>query len=329
MGNRGDVYERYYMPNFVDKDVLAIFLGTPRRDDLVRAVGRLERHEMAPDRLDKVQQEEIRNDPELISLTRCREEIVTQIKRAYPTIKAAKGTELFKKHGEKNREINNLKAQLSRVKLDKAIDDFHETVHTEEVNRQLQGILPATEVLNPPIFTYELAERAVVARLLFQPLEDLKLDQLFSVRIQLVEALTQLCKRQETPHQFKWSRISKQVPEISCIRLKVENPPASALRLPEVTAGRAITDISPTSGGSLDLGMDANLRCPFCKRGPFARRDSLGRHIGYQHLAQQAANEGFDCPWEGGCTAFLGGAEHFLNHTARQHGLTLWCAIRR
>jgi hypothetical protein len=51
MGNRGDVYERYYMPNFVDKDCLAIFLGTTRRDDLVRAVGRLERHSGAPDDL--------------------------------------------------------------------------------------------------------------------------------------------------------------------------------------------------------------------------------------------------------------------------------------
>jgi hypothetical protein len=28
MGNRGDVYERYYMPNFIDRDTLAIYLGT-------------------------------------------------------------------------------------------------------------------------------------------------------------------------------------------------------------------------------------------------------------------------------------------------------------
>jgi hypothetical protein len=328
MGNRGDVYERYYMPNFVDKDVLAIFLGTPRRDDLIRAVGRLERHEMAPDGLDKAQQEEIRNDPAVISLTRCRDEIVAQIKSAYPTIKAAKGTQLFGEHGKKNREINKLKAQLIRVKLDKVIDEFHESVHTEEVNRQLQGILPATEVLNPPTFAYELAERAVVARLLFQPLEDLKLDQLFGVRIQLVKALAQLCKRQETPHQFKRSRTSKQVPEITCVRLKVENSPASAPRPSEVTVGNTVIDINPTSGASPHPGTDADLCCPFCKRGPFARPNSLGRHVGNQHLAYAAANEGFPCPYEG-CTAFLGGAEHFLNHTACQHGLTLWCAVRR
>ena len=205
MGNRGDVYERHYMPNFIDKDVLTIFLGTPRRDDLIRTVSRLERHEMAPDRLDKVQQEEIRNDLDVISLTRCWEEIVAQIKRAYPTIKAAKGTELFKEHSKKNCEINNLKAQLSRVKLDKVIDEFHETVHTEEVNRQLQSILPAPEVLNQPAFAWALEDRATVAQLLFQPLDDVKLDQIFRMRIKLVKALAGLCRRQETPHYFRRS----------------------------------------------------------------------------------------------------------------------------
>jgi hypothetical protein len=53
MGNRGDVYERYYMQNFVDKDVFAIFLGAPRCDDFIRGVGCLERHEMAPDGLNQ------------------------------------------------------------------------------------------------------------------------------------------------------------------------------------------------------------------------------------------------------------------------------------
>jgi hypothetical protein len=80
MGNRGDVYERYYMPNFVDKDCLAIFLGTTRRDDLVRAVGRLERHSGALDDLNNAQKDEIRNYLELIQLARCRERYAAKIK---------------------------------------------------------------------------------------------------------------------------------------------------------------------------------------------------------------------------------------------------------
>jgi hypothetical protein len=79
------------------------------------------------------------------------------------------------------------------------------------------------------------------------------------------------------------------------------------------------------------------LYCAFCKwgneeAGPlkrkyiFSRADSLGRHVRVQHLENRAAGEGFDCPYRG-CSAFLGSADHFLNHTQRQHGLRLWYVI--
>jgi hypothetical protein len=54
MGNRGDVYERYYMLAFIDRDCQAIYLGSTRRDDLIRAVGRLARHKRAPKHLTDV-----------------------------------------------------------------------------------------------------------------------------------------------------------------------------------------------------------------------------------------------------------------------------------
>jgi hypothetical protein len=78
------------------------------------------------------------------------------------------------------------------------------------------------------------------------------------------------------------------------------------------------------------------LYCAFCRwadeeAGPrkrereysFSRVDTLGRHIRVQHLRPRAAGEGFVCPYEG-CSAFLGSAMHFLNHTERQHELRLW-----
>jgi hypothetical protein len=103
-------------------------------------------------------------DPALVSLTTCRDEIKAQIKSdGYPIITTVKGIPLFEEHGRKNREINKLKSKLIRAKLDQVIDKFHETVHTQEVNRQLQGILPVPRVLTPLTFTYELEERAAVA----------------------------------------------------------------------------------------------------------------------------------------------------------------------
>lgn len=168
MGHRGDVYERYYMPNFIDRDTLSIYLGAPRRDDLVRAVGRRERHENAPDDLNDAQKDEVRKDADVVRLIRCRERYAAKIKQCgYSTIKAAHGTKWFERHNEAQRELNSLKAKLTRAKLDEVIDRFHETVHTEEVDRQMQGILPSPNVLNPSTIEYELEERATVARLLF------------------------------------------------------------------------------------------------------------------------------------------------------------------
>jgi Protein of unknown function (DUF3435) len=43
-----DVYQRYYMPDFIDRDCQAIYLGTVPQDDLVRRVGRLPRNLRAP-----------------------------------------------------------------------------------------------------------------------------------------------------------------------------------------------------------------------------------------------------------------------------------------
>ncbi|APA10374.1 predicted protein [Sclerotinia sclerotiorum 1980 UF-70] len=119
MGYRGDVYERYYMQAFIDTDCQAIYLGSTRREDLIRA--------------------------------------------------------------------------------------FHKTVHTIEVDRQLQGILPA-DILTPSTIEYELKEQATIARLLFEPHTGLTEDQIIQKRIELVQNLIQLCKRQESPRQYRASK---------------------------------------------------------------------------------------------------------------------------
>ena len=312
------------MPNFIDRDTLAIYLGTPRRDDLIRAVGQLERHEEAPDRLTDAQKDEIWDDPEIVELLEEREKYSAKIKKCgYPTIKAAKGTKYYAQHAEAQSDINSLKTRLSRKLLDKTIDDFHETVHSAEVERQKRGILPSAEVLNPSTIQYELEERATVARLLFQSMGSMSLEKVFQLRIQLVDTLVKLCGRQETPHQFKASRSSKRRRETDDFdeldkRLKVDE---IAMDDEELFA-----DISPVTDNAKGK---TKLRCPFCecdieaaprKRNyTFPRRDSQKRHVRGQHLTEHAVGEGFDCPYNG-CSAFLGTATHFLRHAEGQHG---------
>jgi hypothetical protein len=45
----------------------------------------------------------------------------------------------------------------------------------------MRGILSAPDVLTLSVIKYELKERATIARLLFQPLNDLKEDELYSI----------------------------------------------------------------------------------------------------------------------------------------------------
>ncbi|KAG4439199.1 hypothetical protein IFR05_005320 [Cadophora sp. M221] len=199
MGNRGDVYERYYMSTFIDADYQAINLGTTRREDLIRHVGRLERHEGAPCELNDEQKLEISNNPEVVALIESREKHAREIKMlGYRTNKAAEGTLCHERYTTAQRKLNSLKNKLRDVLLERAINNFHETVHVAEVDRQMLGILP-DEVLTPSYIEYELEERATAARLLFQPVEDLDVFQFANLRVQLVQALTQLCHRQESP----------------------------------------------------------------------------------------------------------------------------------
>jgi hypothetical protein len=101
MGNRGDVYERYYIPSFIDADYQAIYLGTTRRDDLVRVVSRLERYDQAPTELTDIQKSEIKKDRDVIRLIRVRERYVAKIKKeGYSTIKESKNTLWYKRHNE-------------------------------------------------------------------------------------------------------------------------------------------------------------------------------------------------------------------------------------
>jgi len=311
MGNSGDVYERCYMPSFVDADCQAIYLGTTRREDVIRAVGRLERHNDAPDKLNETQKEEIRNHPSIIKKVQARNEYANIIKQnGYSTIKAATGTSWHKEHSKAQRKINNKKSKLQTKLLEKSINDFYETVHVDEVDRQMQGILPRNEVLTPSGIEYQLEERATVARLLFQPIDDLDEDQLFDVRVQLVDALVELCHLQEAPRKFK-----TQPQATDKINSNISDKIIHEEEGIEFVRGDQRMQ-------TVNEGSDDTLRCPFCKQGPFSRQDSLGRHVRVQHLGRRAESDGFFCPYEG-CRDYLGSAQHFLSHTARQHGVCL------
>lgn len=318
------------MPAFIDRDCQAIYLGHIRRDDLVRAVGRLARHEHMPTKLTDNQKSEIRDDPRFVALRQRRELCVKKIKDGlgFPTVKAAKGeTEWWQRYKDVDDEIKSLMRQLSDARLKQAIQEFHDTVDTIVVDQQLRGSMPPAEALIPSAIEYELTSRATAANLLFTSLENLTESQVLRVRVKLIQALAQLCKQQETPHQFKTStsRTLQRAP-----RGKALLKPFELLQINDVLVTTG--DSSNIAAVVRELSEDTGLNCPFCKcdeeAGPrkrnhiFSRIDALRRHVRKEHLEHRDPNTGLHCPFID-CMDILGGNMHFLNHTARQHGLYL------
>ena len=74
--------------------------------------------------------------------------------------------------------------------MEKAIKEFFAIINTEDVDKQLQGILPSTKVLTPSTIEYELDERAIVAKLFFECHDNLKESELFQMRIEISETLS-------------------------------------------------------------------------------------------------------------------------------------------
>jgi hypothetical protein len=192
------VYRRHYMPDVIDRDCQAIYLGTVPQDNLVQRVGRLPRDLQAPTVLTNAQKSEVMNDPKLLRLCQKRQKIAKKIKKKYSTIKAAKGTRRHTRHKRLQARIVSKKKKLLERRMEKAIKDFFATINTEDVNKQLQGILPSTEVLTPSTIKYELKERATVAKLFFECHDDLKELELFQMRIEIIQNLIILCRRQES-----------------------------------------------------------------------------------------------------------------------------------
>ncbi|KXX73588.1 hypothetical protein MMYC01_210372, partial [Madurella mycetomatis] len=204
MGHRqGDsrVYVQYYISTFNDADCQSICFGSAPQYDLVHLAGRLLRHSDAPTALTNQQKFEVNQDSKLVKYRRERTRALQELKsQGYRTRADAEGTNLVARYDCYKRKANRLSKKLKSERLQRAIEEFHDSVHVDEINRQLNGIKPA-DVIAPPSITYDLPERARVARL-FSRAADMKVrDELHPLCMDLVRTTTQLCKRIESPYR--------------------------------------------------------------------------------------------------------------------------------
>ena len=196
---------------------------------------------------------------------------------------------------------------LKSERLQQAIKDFHDSIHIEEINRQLNGTKPSG-VIAPPTIDYELPERAQVARLFSQAADVLTREALYPLRMSLVKTMARLCKRRESPCR----------PHMRRRKVETQKPLTNGTTKPTVHAESSLPF------------------CPFCKwvddqvgeiqREKPWRIDSLAGHLRTKHL--RGRQTPFECPYNG-CPEVFRGAEHFASHSKRQHDLHLPPAISR
>ncbi|KAK3935512.1 hypothetical protein QBC46DRAFT_367527 [Diplogelasinospora grovesii] len=191
MGHRqGDsrVYVQYYMSTFNDVDCQTICFGSAPQHDLIHLAGRLLRHGDAPTTLTNQQKLKVNQDPELVKYRGRRTQALQQMKsQGYSTRADAEGTEVAKKYDRYKRKAERLSKKLKTQRLQRTIKEFHDSVHVEEINRQLNGIKPS-DVIAPPTIHYDLPERARVARLFSRAAEVRDRDELHPLRMDLERA---------------------------------------------------------------------------------------------------------------------------------------------
>lgn len=205
MGHLGSTYEKYYTPTHIARDFQSIYFGSPSEALLIESVARmgLSRDRRAPTELDNEQQEKLRDDPALVILRMERKAYKVQLQdQGFRPLVKGQGTDLYKKYEDTNRKIGSTYQRLYRERLESAIREFHESIDTIEIARQLSG-KAAVEVLTLPAVEFELGERATISGMLFKPIQDDK------ARVKFVSTLAKLCRKQETrqPKAFKRKRV--------------------------------------------------------------------------------------------------------------------------
>lgn len=85
-----------------------------------------------------------------------------------------------------------MRQKLHDGSLARAIQEFHASIHGEEVSPQLNGIRPS-EYLAPPTVRYQLPGRALTAKLFSEVVDAANRDELYQLRMSLIRELALHC----------------------------------------------------------------------------------------------------------------------------------------
>lgn len=283
----------------------------------------LSRDRRAPTELNDAQRKEVWNDPLLQDLRNKRDLYKKHLRDAgyYPAAEG-KGTEDYENYEAAKSKIASVSQRLQKQRLETAIREFHESIDTVEIAKQLSG-QAAEDVLTLPATEFELEERASVASMLFKPVQN------DGMRAKFVRLLIQLCRRQETRRPKSSKR--KKTEWVVCAgeTLNKRNKQFSV-------AEKGLQEFEPhqrNATGKIQSLQDfpIALRYPIClicignkeftheRRLKLWRKDSLKRHIEV-HFKESEYQAEFECRHPS-CSEKLNGIGHFMRHALDVHGV--------
>jgi len=281
-------YTRFYTTDYNDVDFQEIVFGSEPQRDLIHLMGRLLRHGDAPKRLTEHQKAEVNNDPKLAKLRRKRDRDLAEIRKRGWTLQTAadtkRGKHLLKRYNGYKGQVDGLRQKLHDGSLARAIQEFHASIHGEEVSPQLNGIRPS-EYLAPPTVRYQLPGRALTAKLFSEVVDAANRDELYQLRMSLIRELALLCHQRENPRRRAKGRY-KPAPSYRSAFSPVSTRAAGS-------RSNSATAIAPITKDTADP-VSTLLACPFCRSEDDA--ESLTKHIRDQHLKRLPIP--FHCPYE-------------------------------
>jgi len=293
----------------------------------------ISRDRRAPTELNSRQLDEVKNHPDLVALrterTECKVELHAQ---GYNPLRKAKGTDLYKKYVDTNLKAHSTYQKLHRERLAAAIREFHDTIDSIEIAKQLGG-KAATEVLTLPAVEFELKERATIASMLFQPFRGEEMH------VQFVSALIKLGHKQETrrPKAVKRKmdmvvRPYNQVPSPNKRSYYISTSSLYAFHQEDVAAkteptppphDEVLEELYPKVLGDLVclICIGNSERSDEWRLRRWERKDVLKKHI-ESHFKDHKFRAEFSCRHPKCHGVMLDGIMHFMRHALDDHGVS-------
>jgi len=309
MGHAYSVVFQFYLNQRVKCDVQAAFLGRPSEKALLKAVGHmsLTADARAPTKLTEEDKIALANHPTISKLRRRRDVVASKMKSK--DVSYAGSAKLQKKKREADAALQRARSRLRVRALARSRKEYFRKSDTEQLEAQFadQVDVRLEQDVGITSITYQLKERAQVAKLLCQPADELGKSNDLQRRSAPIRSMSALCKRREARRRATVPSVVEQeeVPEPQQFPVKCK-PTQCIFCL-----------------GSEDL--------PFQQRiFPWARPAKMMDHVDNEHPQSRATDASIDCPHpvckKSGVDLY--GLEHFKSHVAREHGIKLRASIR-